>query len=105
MNQPAARKLAWLAGFLDEFERAFEVVPLGRYAQDLKAAPHLPLRAPRFNPGPDPYAARFGPADAAAGGGGMRKASSRPTSELFRVGVLPVENTNIGLPPTNASRY
>jgi hypothetical protein len=31
----------------------------------------------------------------------MRKASSQPTSELFRMGVLPVENTNIGLPPTN----
>jgi hypothetical protein len=70
MNQPAARKLAWLAGFLDEFERAFEVVPLGRQAEALEAAPHLWLHAPRFNPAPDPYAARFGERTAAAGGGG-----------------------------------
>jgi hypothetical protein len=55
--------VAWLAGFLDEFERAFEVVPLGRHAEALEAAPHLPLRAPRSNLAPDPYAARFGPAD------------------------------------------
>jgi peptidoglycan-N-acetylglucosamine deacetylase len=48
MNQPAARKLAWLAGFLDEFERAFEVVPLGRHAEALEATPDLPLRAPSF---------------------------------------------------------
>jgi hypothetical protein len=39
------------------------VVPLGRHAEALEAAPHLPLRAPRSNPAPDPYAARFGPAD------------------------------------------
>jgi hypothetical protein len=70
MNHPAARKLAWLADFLDEFERAFEVVPLGRQAEALEAVPHLPLRAPRFNPAPAPCAARFGPADAAAGAGG-----------------------------------
>jgi hypothetical protein len=48
MNQPAARKLAWLAGFLDEFERAFEVVPLGRHAEALEAAPDLPLRGLSF---------------------------------------------------------
>ena len=63
MNQPAARKVAWLAGFLDEFELAFEVVPLGGHAEALEAAPHLPLRASHSNPTPDPYAARFGPAD------------------------------------------
>jgi peptidoglycan-N-acetylglucosamine deacetylase len=48
MNQPAARKLARLSGFLDEFERTFEVVPLGRHAEALEASPDLPLRAPRF---------------------------------------------------------
>lgn len=69
MNQSAARKLAWLAGFLDEFERAFEVVPFGRHAEAREAAPHLPLGAPRFNPAPAPCAARFGPADGAAGWG------------------------------------
>ena len=69
MNQPAAWKLAWLAGLLDEFERAFEVVPLGRHAEALEAAPHLSLRAPRSNPAPDPYAARFGPADRSSGRG------------------------------------
>ena len=76
MNQPGARKLAWLAGCLDEFERAFEVVPLGRHAGALEAAPHLPLRAPRVNPAPDPFAARFGPAGRSGrrrGGGGWRR--------------------------------
>jgi hypothetical protein len=47
MNQPAARELAWLAGSLDEFEQRFEVVPPGRHAEALEAAPHLPLRARR----------------------------------------------------------
>jgi hypothetical protein len=83
MNQPAARKLAWLAGLLDEIERAFEVVPLGRHAEALEAAPHLPLRAPRSNPAPDPYAARFGPADR-SGGRGVVSASHVPQLAVTR---------------------
>ena len=70
MNQPAARKLAWLAGFLDEFERAFEVVPRGRHAEALEAAPHLPLRAPRSKPPRPPTLRASGQRTAAAGGGG-----------------------------------
>ena len=48
MNQPAARKMAWLADVLDEFERTFELVALGRHAEALAAAPNLPLRSSRF---------------------------------------------------------
>jgi cob(I)alamin adenosyltransferase len=48
MNQPAARKLEWLSGYLDDFERMFEVVPLGHHAESLRAVPGLPLHAPRF---------------------------------------------------------
>jgi peptidoglycan-N-acetylglucosamine deacetylase len=48
MSQPAARKLMWLSGFLDDFERMFEVVPLGHHAESLRAVPDLPLHTPRF---------------------------------------------------------
>ena len=48
MNQPAARKLAWLAGFLDDFERTFEVVPLGRHAEALAGGAGPPASRARF---------------------------------------------------------
>ncbi len=48
MNQPGERKMEWLSDVLDELERAFEVVPLGRHAEALAAVPGLPLREPRF---------------------------------------------------------
>jgi len=38
-----------LSEILDEFEEAFEVVPLGRHAEVLATVPNLSLRQPRFS--------------------------------------------------------
>lgn len=48
MSVPADRKLAWVDGFLSDYARRFDVVPMGRHVDALEAAGPLPMVEPRF---------------------------------------------------------
>ena len=48
MDVPLERKLAWLDGFLADFARRFEVLPMGRHVDAIEAGRTLPTRQPRF---------------------------------------------------------
>lgn len=48
MDVPLERKLAWLDGFLADFAKRFEVLPMGRHVDAIEARRALPTRQPRF---------------------------------------------------------
>ena len=48
MDVPLARKLAWLDGFLADFAKRFDVLPMGRHVDAIEAGRVLPTRQPRF---------------------------------------------------------
>lgn len=48
MNVPAATKLRWVGDYLADFQRHFDVVPLGEHAERIRRTARLPLRPAAF---------------------------------------------------------
>jgi hypothetical protein len=56
MDVPAATKIGWLGGFIDDFTRHFTVLPMAAHVEAIEARAKLPTREPRF-PQESPLAA------------------------------------------------